>query len=88
MKVINVKGLRKSFGDHDVLCGIDEFIEKGEKVDFQEVLDDINKRDYQDSHREIAPLKQAEDALLVDNSGCNLEEGVALVMSIIKEKLS
>ena len=65
-----------------------ELIEKGEKVDFQEVLDDINKRDYQDSHREIAPLKQAEDALLVDNSGCNLEEGVALVMSIIKEKLS
>lgn len=65
-----------------------ELIEKGEKVDFQDVLDDINKRDYQDSHREIAPLKQAEDALLVDNSGCNLEEGVALVMEIIKEKLS
>lgn len=65
-----------------------ELIEKGEKVDFQDVLDDINKRDYQDSHREIAPLKQAEDALLVDNSGCNLEEGVALVMGIIKEKLN
>ncbi len=64
-----------------------ELIEKGEKVDFQEVLDDINKRDYQDSHREIAPLKQAEDALLVDNSGCNLEEGTALVIGIIKEKL-
>ncbi len=65
-----------------------ELIEKGEKVDFQDVLDDINKRDYQDSHREIAPLKQAEDALLVDNSGCNLEEGVALVMGVIKEKLN
>ncbi len=65
-----------------------ELIEKGEKVDFQDVLDDINKRDYQDSHREIAPLKQAEDALLVDNSGCNLEEGVALVIGIIKEKLN
>ena len=64
-----------------------ELIEKGEKVDFQEVLDDINKRDYQDSHREIAPLKQAEDAILVDNSGCNLEEGTALVVGIIKEKL-
>lgn len=64
-----------------------ELIEKGEKVDFQEVLDDINKRDYQDSHREIAPLKQAEDALLVDNSGCNLEQGTALVIGIIKEKL-
>ena len=65
-----------------------ELIEKGEKVDFLDVLDDINKRDYQDSHREIAPLKQAEDALLVDNSGRNLEEGVALVMGIIKEKLN
>ncbi len=64
-----------------------ELIEKGEKVDFQDVLDDINKRDYQDSHREIAPLKQAEDAILVDNSGCNLEEGTALVLDIIKEKL-
>ncbi|MBR6531188.1 MAG: (d)CMP kinase [Clostridia bacterium] len=64
-----------------------ELLEKGEKVDFQDVLDDINKRDYQDSHREIAPLKQAEDALLVDNSGCNLEEGTKLVLDIIKEKL-
>ena len=64
-----------------------ELIEKGEKVVFQDVLDDINKRDYQDSHREIAPLKQAEDALLVDNSGCNLEEGTKLVLDIIKERL-
>lgn len=64
-----------------------ELIEKGEKVDFEAVLDDINKRDYQDSHREIAPLRQAEDALLVDNSGCNLEEGTKLVLDIIKERL-
>lgn len=64
-----------------------ELLEKGEKVDFQDVLDDINKRDYQDSHREIAPLKQAEDAILVDNSGCNLEEGTKLVLDIIREKL-
>ena len=64
-----------------------ELIEKGEKVEFQDVLDDINKRDYQDSHREIAPLKQAEDAILVDNSGCNLEEGTQLVLSIIRERL-
>jgi cytidylate kinase len=64
-----------------------ELIEKGEKVEFQDVLDDINKRDYQDSHREIAPLKQAEDAILVDNSGCNLEEGTKLVLDIITERL-
>ncbi|MBQ8575554.1 MAG: (d)CMP kinase [Clostridia bacterium] len=65
-----------------------ELIEKGEKVDFQDVLDDINKRDYQDSHREIAPLKQAEDAILVDNSGCNLEEGAQLILDVISEKLA
>ncbi|MBQ7043823.1 MAG: (d)CMP kinase [Clostridia bacterium] len=64
-----------------------ELIEKGEQVEFQDVLDDINKRDYQDSHREIAPLKQAEDAILVDNSGCNLEEGTKLVLGIIRERL-
>ena len=64
-----------------------ELIEKGEQVEFQDVLDDINKRDYQDSHREIAPLKQAEDAILVDNSGCNLEEGTKLVLDIIEKKL-
>jgi len=64
-----------------------ELIEKGEKVDFNDVLDDINKRDYQDSHREIAPLKQAEDAVFVDNSNCNLEEGAQLLLDIIKEKL-
>ncbi len=65
-----------------------ELVEKGEKVVFQDVLDDINKRDYQDSHREIAPLKQAEDAILVDNSGCNLEEGAKLVLDMIKDKLA
>lgn len=64
-----------------------ELVEKGENVDFNDVLEDINKRDYQDSHREIAPLKQADDAIFVDNSGCNLEQGAELVMNIIREKL-
>lgn len=64
-----------------------ELVEKGESVDFNDVLEDINKRDYQDSHREIAPLKQADDAIFVDNSGCNLEQGAELVMNIIREKL-
>lgn len=64
-----------------------ELIEKGEKVDFNDVLDDINKRDYQDTHREIAPLKQAEDAVFIDNSNCNLEEGAELVLKVIEEKV-
>lgn len=64
-----------------------EMIEKGETVSFDDVLEDINKRDYQDSHRAIAPLKQAEDAILVDNSDCNLEEGAELIMKVINNNL-
>lgn len=64
-----------------------ELIEKGENVSYNDVLDDINKRDYQDMHRETAPLKQADDAILVDNSGCNLEEGAELLMKVINEKV-
>ncbi|MBP9988480.1 MAG: (d)CMP kinase, partial [Ruminococcus sp.] len=47
----------------------------------------INKRDYQDSHREIAPLKQAEDAILVDNSNCNLEQGAELIINEIRKRI-
>lgn len=64
-----------------------ELIEKGETVEFQDVLDDIIKRDYQDTHREIAPLKQAEDAVFFDNGDCGLEEGAERIISIIKEKV-
>ena len=64
-----------------------ELIEKGETVDFKDVLEDINKRDYQDTHREIAPLKQAEDAIFVDNSGFGLEDGAEMLIKIIKEKV-
>lgn len=64
-----------------------ELIEKGEKVDFQDVLDDINKRDYQDTHREIAPLKQAEDAIFFDNGEYNLEEGAEKIIEIIRNKV-
>lgn len=64
----------------------DELCAKGERVSFEEVLDDLNKRDYNDSHREIAPLKQAEDAVLADTSGMDFEQSVELVCGIIAEK--
>lgn len=60
-----------------------ELIEKGEKVSYQEVLDDIIKRDYNDSHREIAPLKPSEESVFADTSNRNLEESIALVRDII-----
>lgn len=65
----------------------DEFIEKGESVTFDEVLDDVNKRDYQDSHREIAPLKPSEDSVMADTSELDLNGSVELVVDIIKERI-
>lgn len=64
-----------------------ELLEKGADVRYEEVLADLNQRDYNDSHREIAPLKAAEDAVTVDTSGLTLEDSVAAVISVIKERL-
>lgn len=65
----------------------DELIEKGESVTFDEVLDDVNKRDYQDSHREIAPLRPSEDSVMVDTSELDLNGSVQFVVDIIKERI-
>lgn len=63
-----------------------ELREKGENVTFKEVYDDMVKRDYNDMHREIAPLKQAQDAVLADTTDCNLEESVEMILKIVNEK--
>ena len=63
-----------------------DFEEKGEAVDYDEVLRLIIERDYQDSHREIAPLKPADDSIIVDTSELNLEQSVERIMSVIAEK--
>lgn len=52
----------------------DELTAKGEQVTFEEILKNVQERDYIDSHREVAPLKQAEDALVLDNSNMTHEE--------------
>lgn len=65
----------------------DELCAKGVQTTFEEVLADLNKRDYDDSHRAVAPLKQAEDAILADTSGLDFEQSCELVCNIIKEKL-
>ncbi len=63
-----------------------ELIEKGESVTFDEALDDVNKRDYQDSHREIAPLKPTDESIMADTSKLTLQESIDYIISIIKEK--
>ena len=65
----------------------DELIEKGMDVKYEDVLADMIKRDYDDSHRAIAPLKQADDAILADTSGNTLEESIALIIKIIKDNI-
>ena len=64
-----------------------ELLEKPDCPTYQEILDDIIKRDYQDMHRKTAPLKQAEDAVLVDTTKLNLEESAAVIVKVIKDKI-
>ncbi len=65
-----------------------ELEQKGQSVSFDEVLADMKQRDYNDSHRAIAPLRQAEDAVLADTTKLNLEESLQLLEKIVKEGTS
>ena len=60
-----------------------ELAEKGQPADFATVLADIRQRDYQDSHRAVAPLRQADDAILVDTSSIGLQESFDLLKRTI-----
>lgn len=64
-----------------------ELKEKGIDANYEEVLADIKDRDYRDSHREIAPLKQADDAVLVDTTDKNLEQAVVAMEEAVKQQL-
>ena len=66
----------------------DELCKKGISCDIEEIKKDITGRDYRDMHREMSPLKQAGDAVLVDSSELNIEEVVAVIEKIYKEKCS
>ena len=57
----------------------DELIEKGEQPDYNAVLADVNDRDYRDTHRAESPLRQAEDAIVVDNSHMTREEQMQVI---------
>jgi cytidylate kinase len=64
-----------------------ELEQRGEKADFQTILHDIIARDELDKNRAIAPLRQAEDAVLLDTTQLNLEESLQAMLSLIKEKI-
>ena len=61
--------------------------ESGQKADYEAILRDIQQRDYQDSHRETAPLRPAEDSVLVDTSGVTFEESVQRLVELVRERL-
>ena len=65
----------------------DELIEKGETPDFAAVLADVNERDYRDTHRAESPLRQAEDAKVVDNSHLTREEQMEVIYDLFKEAI-
>ena len=65
----------------------DEYLVKGENCDLEEIKKDIETRDHQDMTREISPLRQAEDAVLVDSSFMNIDEVVAAILGIYKDKV-
>ena len=60
----------------------DELVEKGEKPDYAAVLADVNDRDYRDTHRAESPLRQANDAIVVDNSNMTREEQMEVIYGL------
>ncbi|MDQ5983510.1 MAG: CMP/dCMP kinase [Eubacteriales bacterium SKADARSKE-1] len=64
-----------------------EMIDKGEPADYNEILHNIIKRDSSDSIRKVAPLKPADDSVIIDTSEYNLKESIECVLSIINKKL-
>ncbi|WRS28092.1 (d)CMP kinase [Oscillospiraceae bacterium MB08-C2-2] len=64
---------------------LDELLSKGMKAEYEQVLAEMIQRDYQDANREVAPLCQAPDAILLDTTGNELEQSVELVLKTIKD---
>lgn len=65
-----------------------ELCEKGMDVKYDDIYKDIQTRDYNDSHREIAPLKPAEDSIMFDTTGNTLEESIEKLLKMIKDRIN
>ena len=65
----------------------DELLAKGQKADFDTILKEIQQRDYQDTHREIAPLKMAKDSVKVDTSDLDIDSVVDAIRQIVRKKI-
>lgn len=65
----------------------DELVHKGEQPDYEDVLKDVNDRDYRDTHRAESPLRQAEDAVVVDNSHLTPDEQMEKIIALFNAKI-
>ena len=65
----------------------EELLAKGQKAEYNQILKEIKQRDYQDTHREIAPLKMARDSVKVDTSDLDIDGVVAAIMDIVRKKI-
>lgn len=65
---------------------LNQLAEKGQQADFEEVLREVNARDYQDMNREVDPLRCADDAAVVDSSALTFEETVQAILRVVEEK--
>lgn len=65
-----------------------ELCEKGQTVTYEQIYGDMVKRDYDDMHRETAPLKQAEDAVLADTTSLDFEQSLQLILDIVKKGIA
>lgn len=66
----------------------EEMLRKGQKAEYQDVLNDLMRRDYNDTHRAASPLVPASDSILVDTTGNTLEQSVTELVDIIKKQLA
>ena len=64
-----------------------QLAEAGQQANYEAILRDIQQRDYQDSHRETAPLRPAEDAVLLDNSDFTFQQSVERLVGLVRERL-
>ena len=65
----------------------DELLAKGQKADYEQILKEIQQRDYQDTHREIAPLRMAKDSIKVDTSELDIDGVVDTIRQIVAKKI-
>ena len=64
-----------------------ELLERGQKADYNRILQEIQQRDYQDTHREIAPLKPARDSVKLDTSDMDIDGVIAAIKEIVEKKV-